>query len=261
MINDSLWDPLKHILLLLCARHLLWQHKGMPNWKMDKNEQGISWRMRYTSHSHLLSGYETHSLNSRFLRLFCPSLVQGPLTQGALLHMFSPVFVPCGFFLKSKYLSTELQENTRTLPCPRYVAHTALKVTIHSEIWCKGPLSPLHLDLEVPREFLVIGAFVSWGSRFPAGPHFVHVHENLGSLATCLTTLGWETLGSQRYHSQGTESLIARESQFSWPLAVPGVGAPENIQPTTRLLRKVPMILKAPTLFSWFGNTSSSNGA
>ena len=56
------------------------------------------------------------------------------LAQGALLHMFSPVFVPCGFFLKSKYLSTELQENTRTLPCPRYVAHTALKVTIHSEI-------------------------------------------------------------------------------------------------------------------------------
>ena len=94
----------------------------------------ISWRIRYTSHHHLLSGCETHSLNSRFLRLFCPSLVKGPLTQAALQHMFSPVFVPCGFFLKSKYLSTELQENTRTLPCPRYVAHTALKVTIHSEI-------------------------------------------------------------------------------------------------------------------------------
>ena len=43
----------------------------------------ISWRIRYTSHSHLLSGCETHSLNSGFLRLFCPSLVQGPLIQGA----------------------------------------------------------------------------------------------------------------------------------------------------------------------------------
>ena len=39
--------------------------------------QSISWRMRHTSHHHLLSGRETHSLNSRFVRLFSPLWLQG----------------------------------------------------------------------------------------------------------------------------------------------------------------------------------------
>ena len=41
------------------------------------------------------------------------------------------------------------------------LAHTALRLTIHPEIWCKGPLFPLHLDLEVSGEFLDMGLFVS----------------------------------------------------------------------------------------------------
>ena len=92
----------------------------------------ISWRIRYTSYSHLLSGCETHSLNSSPKALL-PTFAPGPSHPGSTSGHFSPVFVPCGFFLKSKYLSTELQENTRALSCPGYVAHTALKVTIHSE--------------------------------------------------------------------------------------------------------------------------------
>ena len=33
-------------------------------------------------------------------------------------------------------------------------------------------------------------SFYELGFQVFAGPHFVHVHENLGLLATCLTTLG-----------------------------------------------------------------------
>ena len=77
----------------------------------------ISWRIRYTSHHHLLSGCETHSLNSRFLRLFCPPWVQGPLTEGALPDMFCPGACSLWVLSEVKCLSTELQENTHK-HCP-----------------------------------------------------------------------------------------------------------------------------------------------
>ena len=55
---------------------------------------------------------------------------------------------------------SQVLEHTSTL-LPQTVAHTALRLTIHPEIWCKGPLFPLHLDLEVPGEFLAMGHFAS----------------------------------------------------------------------------------------------------
>ena len=77
----------------------------------------ISWRVRHTSHHHVLSGCETHSLNSRFLRLFCPLWLQGPLTQGALPVMHLLRHVPCLFFMRPNYLCTELKRtHTGTSP-------------------------------------------------------------------------------------------------------------------------------------------------
>lgn len=122
-------------------------------------------------------------------------------------------------------MSTILGQNFGT-HCSKYNSST--------QITDEGHLLPLHLDVKVPGEFRDIDFKGNRTGRFPYQLFSCSWEPRLlGDLSAYLM----ETLGSQQYHPRGMRAISQRILVLSDTLAVPHVGAPENLpanNPTTK---------------------------